>query len=422
MSFTHLHLHTQFSNLDGIPTSEQYAEKAKKNGHNAIAITDHGKMSGVYEHQEACDKYGLKPIFGTEAYVCEELVTKDNKGKRNRGNNYHLLLIAKNETGYKNLLKLNYISNADDQHFYYVPRLLLSEVLEHKEGLICTTGCMQSPINKNLRDGKIDKAKEIFILLAKEFKENFLAEIQLNEFTKQKSEDGLQEFCNSFIIEWAKEFNVPIVVTGDVHYLEEGENKVQNISIAIRNKQTISNLNFTIESSSLFYHTEEDYFRFNKDFGYNYNNKDLVEWCSNTGEISKLCNYRIPERDRMFIPSITNDDASELIRLSKEGLRKLFNKEEFKEIPDNYKQRLNKELEVLLRKGFASYLLVLQDILNFVDENGYLRGVGRGSAAGSLVCYALGITLIDPIEYGLIFERFLSDSRSVDSYINFFND
>lgn len=421
---THLHLHTHIgSRLDGIASSEEYAERAKRFGHKALAVTDHGKLSSFFEHQQACKKFDIKPIFGVEQYITDRLVTneiKAGKEKRVRGINYHLILLAKNEIGYKNILKLNYISMKDEEHFYYFNRITLDELIEHKDGIIITTGCMNSPINRRIREGKTEEAKKIFDRLYNEFGEDFYGEIQLNEFSKAKSESGEQELCNAKIIEWSEEKNVTVVTGGDVHYLEKGQDTVQTISIAIRNKTDIDNLSFEIESKNLYFHDLKDYIDFNKDFGYGYTNEQIIKWVSNTDLIANKCNYEIPERDRIYLPNITEDDDSALITKSIEGLCKIFNVKELKDVSKEYSDQLKKELEIIIRKGFASYLLILEDAFRFAEECAYYRGPSRGSAGGSLVCYALGITTLDPIKYNLIFERFISEARSIDMVYDYY--
>ena len=424
MSFVQLHIHSHVgSSLDGIASSEDYAQKAKSLGHPALAITEHGKMSSIYEHYTACKKHGIKPIFGVEAYVADELITLDAKGKRERTKAYHINLYAKNKIGYSNLLKLNYLSMSNDEHFYYFNRVLLEEIYEHKEGLMITSGCANSPINFRIREGKPDEAKKIFDRIYEEFGNDFYGEIQLNEFSKANSEDGMQEIINSYILKWSKEKGMDVIVAGDVHYLNPGEGNIQTLSIAIRNKQTINNLSFEIESKNLYYHDISDYIKFNEEFSYNYSESDIISWCENTVKFAeKIEDNVITERNRIYLPRMTEDDDREMIKKAIKKLTQKFNKEDFKDIPEEYSKRLKYELEVIVRKGFSSYMLVLEDVFDYVRENGMYFGPARGSAAGSLVAYALGITTIDPIRFGLLFERFLSEQRTPDYVYNYFGE
>lgn len=424
MSFVQLHIHSNLgSPLDGVGSIDDYAQKAKSLGHPALSITEHGKMSSIYELYTSCKKYGIKPIYGVEAYVTDELVTMNSKGKRERTKSYHINLYAKNKEGYNNLLKLNYISMSNEEHFYYNNRVLLQEIFEHKSGLMITSGCFNSPINVRIRNGDLEEAKKVFDEIYNHFGNDFYGEVQLNEFSKANSDDGMQEIINSYIIQWSKEKGMDIIVTGDVHYLNPGEDKIQTLSIAIRNKQTINNMNFEIESKNLYYHDVNDYIKFNKDFSYGYKESDIIEWAENTVKFAnKIEDNIITERNRIHLPKMTEDDDKEIVKIATQKLAIKFNKETFKEIPKEYQDRLKHELEIFIRKGFSSYMLLLEDVFNYVKNNNLYYGPARGSAGGSLVAYALGVTSIDPIKYGLLFERFLSEQRTPDYVYNYFGE
>ena len=421
-----IHVHNMVgSRLDGVASCEQYAERAYELGHKALACTDHGKLSAFWEHQQACSKFNIKPIFGVEAYITEKLITteiKKDKEKRVRGKNYHLILLAKNEVGYKNLLKLNYLSMVDTEHFYYVNRNSFDEIIDHADGLIMTTGCMGSPFNRMVRDGEIEKAKKLFNRFYESFGDDFYGEIQLNEFSKANVENSDQQKVNDFIIQECQKKDIPVIIGGDVHYLNPGDDLIQTLSIVIRNKETIDNISFEIESKNLYYHDIKDYVDFNERFGYGYEKSKVIAWASATDNIADKCNYEIPERNKTYLPSISDNDESLIIKKSRKGLSTYFDVEGYDEIPETYRRRLEKELEIIIRKGFSSYILILEDIFRFVEENELYRGPARGSAAGSLVCYVLGITTLDPIKYNLLFERFLSEERSVDTVYNYFNE
>jgi len=422
-TFCHLHLHTHIgSQLDGVGDPEQYAKLAKEMGHPAIAVTDHGKMNAFFKHQEACLKHGIKPIFGVEAYVEFELERTEKKAgkvKRIRNENMHLILLAKNEVGYKNLLKLNYLSNADEQHFYYRNHILIKEIFEHKEGLIIGSGCGNSPFNKLFRKGEEEKAEKLYGLFVDEFGDDFYTELHMSELL---DDEYNQKEINKFELRMAEKYNRMIVLAGDVHYHEPGKDQIQTLAIAIRNRDTIDNLTFQIESKNLYYHDINDYKRFNEEWGYGYTNEQIEEWCANTVKVADKCNYLIPERKRMILPSETEDDDSVIIQKAREGLAKRFNVDKYEDCPEEYKERLSTELSVIIRKGMSSYILILEDIFRFADKESIVRGPGRGSAAGSLVLYALDITTLDPIKYGLIFERFLSASRSPDVVFDWFGE
>jgi len=427
MSFVQLHLHTHIgSQLDGIGDPSQYAKLAKEKGHPALAVTDHGRMNAFFKHQEACLEEGIKPIFGVEAYVefeLERFEEKNGKKKRIRNENMHLILLAKNEIGYKNLLKLNYLSNSDEKHFYYRNNILIKEIIENKEGLIIGSGCGNSPFNKLFRAGEEEKAEKLYKLFVDEFGDDFYTELHMSElYDKDEGDDYDQKKINDFEIRMAKKYNRMIVLAGDVHYHLPGKDQIQTLAIAIRNRDTIDNITFEIESKNLYYHDIEDYKKFNKQWDYSYTNEQIEEWCSNTLKVADKCNYLIPERNRMILPTVTEDDDSTIIQKAREGLAKRFGVDDYEDCPKEYKDRLSTELSVIIRKGMANYILILEDIFRFADSESIVRGPARGSGGGSLLLYALDITTLDPIKYGLIFERFLSAERSPDVVFDYFGE
>lgn len=364
-----------YSILDGVSSSDLYAKKASSYGHTSMAITDHGKMTGVYNHQGACDKYGIKPVFGVEMYLVDQLESFNDKEKRKRDRTNHLILLAKNEVGYKNLLYLNYLSMNDDKHFYYSNRILQKELFEKSEGIVVGTACMGSKWGRLLSEGREKEAEALYMEFLDHFKDDFYTEVQLNELNYEMPNlpQG-QKTINDFLIDLADKNGVPVVLTGDVHYSEKGQDVVQTISIAIRDRTTIDDLSFEIESKRLYYHDVPDYIEFDKEFGYNYGEEKVRNWTSNTQIIADKCNYRIPERRKMFIPKLTKNDDEFLVRSCRGALNSLFNGSP----PDEYKERLNRELEVLLRKGFSSYIMILKDMVDFVLSEGYMTGPGRG--------------------------------------------
>lgn len=424
MGFIHTHLHTELgSRLDGIATSMQYAEKAYSLGHPSMAVSDHGRMTAFFEHQKACDAYNIKPIFGVEAYISDELEVYNEKDKRQRTQNYHLVLLAKNEVGYLNLLRLNYISFKDKSHFYYTNRLSFEDLKKHSEGLIATTACMASPVGRRIINGDIDGAEKKFKLLKDIFGEDFYAEIHLNEFTKKlNAENPDQELVNNYLLEFSEKHNVKRTIAGDVHYLNKGDDELQKLSMAMRNKESLDNMSFEIESKNLFFHSEKDYFDFNQEFGYNYSSSDLLKWMNNTLEISEKCNYRMKERNRIYLPSISSNDEELVIKEAKKGLAEKLELDSFDDVPVEYKKRLKKEFDVISKKGFFSYLAILWDLFKYLEQEEVFRGPSRGSAGGSLLAYSLNITTIDPIKYNLLFERFLSEERTTTVVLNYFGD
>jgi DNA polymerase-3 subunit alpha len=391
---------------------EDYAQRAMELDHPALAATDHGRISSFWEHQKQCISYGIKPIFGLEAYLTNQLELLDEKGKRKRGKTQHIIILVKNKVGYNNLLKLNYLSMSNTKHFYYSPRILLRELVEHRNGLIIGTACMNNPITKLVFEEKEDVAEKLFIKMTEAFGENFYTEIQINELEEQK-------IANEFMIRMAIKYGVPLVITGDVHYLEPGQDKLQTLAIAIRDKVTIDTIKFELESKHLFYHDINNYIEFNKTFGFNYQEKDILSWCNNSLDIANKCDFLIPERKKIFLPKVSDNDDALLIKKGKEGLAERFEVDDYKDVPKEYQKRLAFELEIIIRKGFSSYFLIVDDITQFSIRERIYGRFGRGSVGGSLLAYALGIHNLDPIKRGLLFERFMSESRSPDLVIDY---
>jgi DNA polymerase-3 subunit alpha len=422
MSFVQLHLHTHIgSQLDGVGDPSEYAKLAKKKGHPAVAVTDHGKMNAFFKHQRACLSEGVKPIFGVEAYVEFELERFDEvkTDKRVRNENMHLIILAKNEIGYRNLLKLNYLSMSDEKHFYYRNHILIKEIFEHKEGLIIGSGCGNSPFNKLFRKGEKEKAEKLYKMFVDEFGDDFYTELHISELIDG---DYNQKEVNKFELEMAKKYNRLVVMAGDVHYDLPGKDQIQTLAIAIRNRDNIENLSFELESKNLYYHDIEDYKKFNKQWDYGYTDKQIDEWCVNTLKVAEKINFLMPERTRMILPYISEDDDDLIIKKAKEGLIKRFGVSSYEECPEEYRNRLSTELKVIIRKGMSSYVLILEDIFRFADKEHIMRGPARGSGGGSLLLYALDITTLDPIKYDLIFERFLSSERSPDVTFDWFGE
>jgi DNA polymerase-3 subunit alpha len=422
---THLHIHNHMgSRLDAIGDVEDYAKKAYELGHKSLAVTDHGRLSAIWEHQQACKKHNIKSIIGVEMYLSDELEKFEPlEEKRLRTRNSHIVLLVKNKEGYKNLLKLNYLSMHDEKHFYYNPRITEEELFAQHDGLIVGTACLANPFITLARAGEISKAEKAFERYLSVFKSDFYTEVQLNELDSpiDKLDKG-QHTANQIMINLANKYGVPIVLTGDVHYLEKGHDKLQTLAIAIRDKATIDNLQFEFESRELFFHDTEDFIDFNDRFKYGYSRDNIITWLGNTDDIAEKCNFEIPAREKLFLPKMTSDDDKALIEKGKLGLVKRFKLNKYEEVPVEYRKRLERELEIIIRKGFSSYFLNVEDITQFSIKEDIYGRIGRGSVGGSLLAYALEIHNLDPIHYGLLFERFLSESRSADLVLDYFCD
>lgn len=411
--FVHTHIHTVYSTYDAVNTPEQMVEQAVKHNHQAVAITDHGVMGGTYSFQQACIKNGIKPLLGMEGYAVSKLVDEDDKGKRIRLKNNHLILIAKNEDGWKSLLKLNYLSNSDDEHFYYKPRFTFKELFENKKGLIVSSACLASPFANLLKLGKEKEAIELFEKFCQEFGEDFYAELQLNEIQEQKA-------YNSWLIAQATHYGVPLTIAGDCHYAVPEGAAAQEMAFRIRNDSE-NEVGQTFACRNLYYHGIDDFKKFNREWNYGYTDEQIDSWCVNTYDLSNKVNFVIPERKKMRLPRQAFDEDGELITKAKKGLCEYFNVKTFEECPEEYRKRLEFELQLMVKKGIARYFLVLMDILNWCDANKISHGIARGSAGGSLVSMCLGVTgkIMDPVKNGLLFERFISNERLVDCYIDY---
>lgn len=391
MKFTHLHVHTHYSLLDGFAKIDDLIARAKELGFDALAITDHGNLYGAIEFYKKCKKDGIKPIIGVEAYLAPRTI--NDKVHKIDSRSYHLTLLAKNYTGYKNLINLVTIAHLEG--FYYKPRIDKKILKEYSEGLICLSGCLAGEISRTLLQDGLDKAKEkIFEYLDIFGEENFYLEIG--------NHPGIPENRKVFhmLIELSKKTGIKLVATQDVHYIYKDERDVHDIFLAIQTGKDIEEDRLTMKSD--FFHLAS-YDELLELF------KEIPEALENTIEVSEKCNLEI-ELNKVKPPvyeikeGLTPDEYLKKICYDKLEELKLKNKEE-------YKNRLDYELSVIKQTGFSSYFLIVSDFVNWAKDHNIKVGPGRGSAAGSLVAYLLGITAVDPIKYKLLFERFLTPER-----------
>lgn len=415
--FVHLHLHTFHSILDGCGSIDDYIKLAKKFNHPAIAITDHGTLSGLFEFYTKCKKTGIKPILGFEAYVNDKM--GEFEEQKYEGGNAHQIILIKNKQGFINANKLAYKSYTEG--FYRRGRIKTEWLLENKEGLVITTSCMGSKFGKLLQEEKKQEAEEYFCKMKNAFGEDFYAEIQLNELSHQKK-------YNSFIIEMANLHGVKIVVTSDVHYAYPEDVELQDTLIAINQKSQVGR-SFKLNTRSLFYASSEDLFDFNYRFGYEYP-ENFLDYCiKNTLEIAEKCNFDFevgkekypryePTEDVIKFCSSSNVEdiitklafgklRQKIQKYKETGIVKV-NDEMIKE----YVARLNYEIATISEKKMLDYFLVNWEIIRDYRSKGYEVGPARGSAAGCLLSWCLDITKIDPIRFGLYFERFLNPTRN----------
>ncbi|HAE87878.1 TPA: DNA polymerase III subunit alpha, partial [Candidatus Marinimicrobia bacterium] len=395
--FVHLHTHSDYSLLDGAQKIERLVKRTKELGMSAVALTDHGVLYGVIEFYETCIKHKIKPIIGCEVYVAEES-RFDRKSTRGEGmGNNHLILLAMNNTGYKNLVKL--VSMGFTEGFYYRPRVDLDLLKQYNEGLIATSACLKGRVAELSVKHSYEAAKKAALEYAEIFPDRYYLEIQRH---------GIEEetLANESLIRIHRETGLPLVCANDAHYNTKEEAESHDILLCIGTGKQFN------DSNRMKYEGDSFYLKSPEEMAELF--RDIPEALENTEKIAGQCNvtlkfgeYHMPN---FPIPEDVpgKDPAVYLKRLSEEGLRKKFRDGQ---IPENYQKRLDYELNVINSMKFPGYFLITQDFMRYAREHDIPVGPGRGSAAGSLVAYSLGITNIDPLKYDLLFERFLNPRR-----------
>jgi DNA polymerase-3 subunit alpha len=393
-----LHLHSEYSFLDGYCRIENIPKKAKEMGQNAVAITDHGNMHGFVDFYKACKKEDVKPIIGCEVYLVDDRETKDKS-------NYHLILLAKNNEGLKNLNKL--VSESYISGFYYKPRIDKDLLREHSEGLIGLSACLGGEIPKALQNDNKQKAKE----LAKEYSDifadgDFYVEIQANEMQEQYK-------MNVELVELARDLDLPLVATTDIHYLDKNDADPHDTLLAVQTGTTVNDKNrFRFENDKFYYKSEEE--TRNGLFLTSSVNQELIdEAIDNTYEIADKCNVELTLGETLFPPFEVPEGYTKATWLRKRCYEELFEYSIEEDIDiDEYVDQLEFELDVIIEKGFPGYFLITEDFIKVAKEDkNMLIGPGRGSAGGCLISYLLDIIAIDPLKHGLFFTRFLNKER-----------
>jgi DNA polymerase-3 subunit alpha len=390
-SFVHLHLHTEYSLLDGAVRMRELMNEAVKMKMPAVAITDHGNLFGAIDFYQCAKAAGIKPIIGCEAYI----TSGSHKEKPSRESNFHFTLLAENETGYRNLVKL--ISAAHLDGFYYRPRIDKDLLASHAGGLIGLSGCLASEINSALQSGNVEKAQS----LTAEYRDifgprNFFIELHDHGMAEQKQ-------CNAHLPKFAREFGLGLVAANDVHFLRRSDHRAHDVLLCI-------NTATKIEDEQRMRYEPELYFKSPAEMREIF--RDFPEAITNTLEIADRCNLEIEFGKSKYpeypVPAGKTREGY-LRELCYKGLHERYGERAAND--QELIKRLDYEVDVLEKTGFVSYLLIVWDFIHFARERGIPVGPGRGSAAGSIVAYVLGITDIDPLQYGLIFERFLNPER-----------
>jgi DNA polymerase-3 subunit alpha len=390
--FVHLHQHTEFSMLDGLAKIGPLVKRAKELGYTSLAITDHGGMYGAVSFYNMCRKNEMKAIISVEAYMAKN--SRFEKQSKMGNDQFHLLLLAQNMTGYKNLMKL--VSLANLTGFSYKPRMDEEILFQHSEGVICTSGCMSSIFNRLLQDGKEEEAIAKFKLYKEKFPGRFYVEIQMHPNIPELKELTKQQ------VKIARMLDLPLVATNDNHYINADDAHAQDALLCVQTRKLISDTKrMTMMDSPDFYlrsaEEMEELFH------------EYPEALENTVKIAEQCNVEIPTGKLNFpvfpVPE-GETDATYFKKIAYEGLYKKW-PEPTKEMID----RLEYEIGIIIQKGYPTYFLITQDFVNWARNSGIGVGPGRGSAAGSLVAYVLGITQMNPLQHGLPFERFLNPQR-----------
>ncbi|MBI5124344.1 MAG: DNA polymerase III subunit alpha [Candidatus Omnitrophica bacterium] len=391
--FVHLHVHTQYSLLDGACLLERLLHKVRENRMPACAITDHGNMFGAIEFYDMAMKVGVKPIIGCEVYIApDSRFEKSSHGIQEAS--FHLILLAKNETGYRNLLKLT--SAGFLEGFYYRPRIDKEILSQHKDGLICLSSCLKGEIPHLIYTNQSEQARKTVDEYKNIFgKDNFYLEIQDNGIPEQ-------ETVNEELIKMSREFGIGLVATNDVHYLEREHSRAHDLLLCIQTQTNIDDPN------RMRLQTDEFYFKSKQEMARIFGNT-APEALKNTIEIAEKCNIEFDFKS-VHLPQykVPEGKTRELYlrELVHEGLKR-----RYQNIDKALNARVEHELKVIENFGYPSYFLIVSDLVNYAKENSIPVGPGRGSAAGSVVSYALGITDIDPLKYDLLFERFLNPER-----------
>ncbi|TCP69066.1 DNA polymerase-3 subunit alpha [Baia soyae] len=389
--FVHLHVHSEYSLLDGAGRIEQLVQTAKANGMKALAITDHGSMYGVIPFYRACLEAGIKPIIGCEMYISENYLERSMLKEQKI---CHQLLLAESTEGYHNLIRLT--TEAHLRGFHYKPRIDRSLLRKYRNGLIATSSCLGGEIPQAILQDDDEKAKRLLEEYVDIFgREHFFLELQDHQIWEQQK-------VNQRLISWAKEYDLGLIATNDIHYVHQDDYQVHDCLLCIGTGKKVE------DEKRLRFANDQFYFKSAEEMARQFSH--VPEAIANTVKIAKRCNVEISFGERLLpeFPVPQGVSSSEYLRaICEKGAQKRYGEQ----LTDEVEQRLYYELDVIDQMGFADYFLVVWDLVSFAHQNQIAIGPGRGSAAGSLVSYVLEITDVDPIKYQLLFERFLNPER-----------
>ena len=392
MGFVHLHCHTQYSLLDGAIRIQDLVEKTKSFEQEAVAVTDHGVLYGAMEFYGKALKAGIRPIIGCELYVSPTGM-KSREQAPGLPKHYHLVVLAQNLTGYRNLLKL--VSLAHTEGFYYKPRVDRAALTEYNEGLIALSACLQGEIPYWMLRGSRERVEEALEFYLGTFGDRFYLEIQANALADQES-------VNPELVELGRRRGIPVVATNDCHYLLKSDAKAHEALLCIQTQTTL------LDKGRMSFETDELYLKSPQEMREYFSR--VPEAVDATGEVAARCCLELP-KGQYYFPVYPTDNGKSLEDLIDERAWAGLKRRMGTDIPEEYAQRLKEELAIIRSMGFPGYFLIVADYIQYAKVNGIPVGPGRGSAAGSLAAYALGITDIDPIRWNLLFERFLNPER-----------
>ena len=393
MAFAHLHLHTEYSLLDGANRIGPLVSRLKELGFTHAAITDHGVMYGAVDFYNACRDAGITPVIGCEVYICRNRFEKSGAAREYS----HMILLCENNTGYQNLIKL--VSAGFTEGFYYKPRIDYELLKQHTEGLICLSACLSGDLPKMLLEGRYDDAKAYALQMQELFgKDHYYIELMDHGIPEEKT-------VLPRLVRVAQETGVPMVVTNDCHYLNREDAAAQEVLMCIQTGKTLQ------DETRMRMNTEELYVKSEAEMRAVFPN--FPEAIENSQKIAQRCQvtFDFGHLHLPHYPIDTGETAEEMLRrLCGEGLKALY-PDEYADPDSEPCKRLEYELSVISHMGYVDYFLIVWDFINYAKSHGIMVGPGRGSGAGSIVAYTLRITMLDPLKYSLLFERFLNPER-----------